>query len=285
MSSVSSVLFNIPAMIGHSQLRMHNRDAERAIQRMSTGMRINSAADDPLGNSISEDMRSQLRGMAQAQRNASEGASLLQVAEGSCAEITAVLQRMRELAVQCSNDTLSSAERNYLDNEFVGLRHEIARIAISSEFNGKNLLEGGLDSFSNPDQPGVLQIGANDQEYEDFLRVEIMPITVGSLGIEATGITTQASAAMAIDDLDAAIRSVSSVRSNLGALVNRLDNTTQMLMARSSDLQKAESDIRDTDYAMEATALSVKQILQQSSIAMLAQANSQPQSVLALFNK
>lgn len=280
---MSSILFNIPSLIGQSKLRVHNQDMSRSIERMSTGQRINRSSDDPLGNSISEEMRTQLRGMAQAKRNASEGAALLQIAEGACGEITDILQRMRELATQSSNDTLTSSERHYLDVELGGLRQELGRIASSTQFNGKNLLDGTTNSFSSASQPGVLHIGANDQEYEDFVRVHLMPITAGALGLELTGLSTQAGSVSAMTDIDLAIRSVSIIRSSLGALVNRMDHAVETLSEKSSDLQSVESKIRDTDFAKEMTDLTVKQILQQSSIAMLSQANSQPQSLLQLF--
>jgi len=280
---MSGILFNIPSMISQSKLRVHNQDLTRAITRMSTGERINSAADDPYGYSESEKMRGQLRGMAQAKRNASEGAALLQIAEGACGEITSILQRMRELAVQGANDTLSSSERHYLNEELSGLRQELNRIASSTEFNGKNLLDGSTGSFASLEHPGVLHVGPNDQEHEDFVSVNLMPITVGSLGIEDVGLTTQAGCGSAITELDLAIGSVGTVRSALGSLVNRMDHVVERLSLNSTDLQSEESSIRDADFAHEVTQMTLKQILQQSSIAMIAQANSQPQSVLSLF--
>jgi flagellin len=280
---MSSILFNIPSLISQSKLRMHNQDMMRSVQRMSTGQRINQSSDDPLGNSISEEMRTQLRGMAQARRNASEGAALLQIAEGSCSEMSSILQRMRELAVQGANDTMTSTERHYLNIEMSGLRHELDRISSASQYNGKSLLDGGEGSFASASNPGVLHVGANDQEHEDFVKVRILPLTAGTLGLQGVAIRSQAESVLALEDLDNAIRSVGTVRSNLGSMVNRMDHVAERLAENSNDLQSAESKIRDTDYAKEATALSVKQILQQSSIAMIAQANSQPQSVLELF--
>lgn len=280
---MSSILFNIPSLISQSKLRRHNAAIEKSIQRLSTGQAINQASDDPLGNSLSESMRAQLRGMSQAKRNASDGAALLQIAEGSCGQITEILQRMRELANQGANDTLTSTERSYLQIEFHGLQQEINRITSSTQFNGKNLLDGSTNSFSSLTKPGVLHFGPDNQEYEDFYKVNLMPVTVGSLGLLSTSVGTQGSCRGALDDIDMALQSINSVRSSLGALINRMDHVVERIDTRSADLQDTESKIRDTDFAKETTELAIKQILQQSSIAMISQANSQPQSVLQLF--
>lgn len=280
---MSSILFNIPSLISQSKLRVHVRDTERAMERLATGQRINRAADDPVGCTVSENMRSQLRGMTMASRNASEGAALLQIAEGACGEITTMLQRMRELAVQSSNDTLTSTERQYAQIEFAGLRQEINRISGGTQYNGKNLLDGSSLSFSSLSQSGVLHFGANNQEYEDYTEVNMAPVTSTTLGLDGSSVSTQAGSLAALAELDSALETLGAQRSKMGALVNRMDRAVENLSLKSNDLQTVESQIRDADFAKETTQMTLNQILQQSSIAMLAQANSQPQSVLELF--
>ncbi len=275
---------NVQSVMGQVKLRGYDRDMETSIQRMSTGNRINSSADDPYGISEANKMRHQVRSMEQAQRNGTEGNALLQIAEGGCEEITDILQRMRELAVQSSTDTLTSTERVYLQHEFSGLRQEVDRIAAGSSYNGISLLDGASGSFTSTGRPGVLQIGTYNQEYEDFLNVEIMPITVGSLGLADAELSTHEGAVTALDSLEAALASVNSERSKLGGLINHIDSAMENLALRKTDMEDFEGRIRDVDFAKESTAMATTQVLRQVSAAMIAQANAQPQSLLALLD-
>ncbi len=282
---------NITAMITSGSLQKNNDGLNASLQKLSTGLRINRAADDVAGLSVSEKIRTQVRGTSQAIRNANDGIALMNIAEGACNEVSAILQRMRELAIQSDNDTFSTTERGYLNQEFQSLMQEIQRIAQSTQYNGMTLLDGEAGSFGVlGGNNSILHIGANFNGGSilgtiDTLPVNIQPITLGALGMQQTGssITSRSAAFTSIALVDAAIKSVSTVRSNLGAVINRLDHAVKNLEIQETNMTSAESAIRDVDFAKEMTEFTRNQILTQSATSMLSQANQAPQRVLELL--
>jgi flagellin len=278
-------------MITGGSLRQNENGLNRSLERLSTGLRINRAADDVAGLSVSEKIRTQVRGTAIAMRNAGDGIALMNIAEGACNEVSEILQRMRELAIQSDNDTFSTIERSYLDQEFQSLMSEIQRISLSTQYNGMTLMDGGPSSFgAMGGANSILHIGANFNGGNilgtvDTLPVNIQPITLGALGLPmgSTSILDRNSAFAAIGQVDNAIRSVSTVRSNLGAVINRLEHGLKNLEIQNVNMTSAESTIRDVDFASEMTEFTRNQILSQSATSMLAQANSAPQRVLDLL--
>lgn len=283
---------NINAMITTSALRKNNTNLATSLERLSTGLRINRAADDVAGLSVSEKMRTQVRGTATASRNAGDGIALMNIAEGALNEVSAILQRMRELAIQADNDTFATTERGYLNQEFQSLMSEIQRIALSTQYNGMTLLDGGPSSFgTDGGANSILHIGANFNGGNilgtiDTLPVRIYPVTIGALGLGPTlaSLTSRNGAFAAIGTIDSAIKSVSMARSGLGAVINRLEHAVKNLDIQETNMQSAESTIRDVDFAKEMTEFTRNQILTQSATSMLAQANQTPQQVLSLLN-
>lgn len=282
---------NISAMITQSALGHQQETMAKSIEKLSTGLRINRASDDAAGLSVSEQLRSQVRGMDRAKANASDGIALLQIAEGAANQISAILQRMRELAVQSSNDTLTTTERGYTNSEFQDLIREIQRISVATQYNGQTLLDGGATSFgSNGGVSSVLHIGANNNHGNatgttDTISVAIDSLTVGALGITqtTTSITSHTAAFTVISTIDTAINSVNQMRSDMGTYINRLEYTIQNLNNQVANTQDAEGRIRDVDFASETTNFTKAQILTQSATSMLAQANQVPQGVMALL--
>jgi flagellin len=266
---------NIMALNTHRQLTANQFNGAKSIEKLSSGLRINRAGDDAAGLAISEKMRSQVRGLEQAQRNAQDGISLIQTAEGALNETHSILQRMRELAVQSANDTNTDADREALQAEVKQLISEVDRIAGDTEFNGQTLLSGGLATTG-----ATLQIGANkDQNIE----VKIADMSASALSVDTLSISGQASANTAIETIDAAIKDVSTERSSLGAYQNRLEHTINNLGTSAENLTAAESRVRDVDMAKEMMSFTKNNILTQASQAMLAQANMAPQGVLQLL--
>ena len=257
---------NIEAFNAHRQLAMTSERASKSMERLSSGYRINRAADDAAGLAISEKLRGQIRGLSQAQRNAQDGVSLVQTAEGSLNEVHSMLQRVRELAVQYQNGTLSTSDKAAITAEATQLASEIERIGSSADFNGIKLLDGSGGTIS-------FQVGANDG---DVIAVDTATLTdkVGSIDVSQTD---------AISAIDAAIGNVSSLRSSFGAVQNRLEHTLNNLATYQENLTASESRIRDVDMASEMVEFSKNQILQQAGTSMLAQANQAPQSVLSLL--
>lgn len=274
---------NIPALVTGQSLRNAGRRLAKSLEKLSTGLRINRAADDAAGLSISEQLRTQIRGLAMGNRNIQDGMSLLNIAEGALIEIEDMLQRLRELSIQAANDTLTSKERAYVNVEFGELKVEIDRIANGTQYNGQQLLNG--DTNSPWSTGGILHVGPNDNLTTDEIIITIGAITTGGLTIDGTNAipTTQTDAVAAISALDTALDSVNRLRADLGAKTNRLEHALNNQENQEQNMQAAESVIRDTDFASETTNFTRHQILQQSSIAMLAQANMIPQSVLSLL--
>jgi flagellin len=245
-------------------------------KRLATGLRITGAADDAAGLAISERLRAQVRSLDQARRNAADGISMVQTGEGALNEVGNILLRLRELAVQASNGTMSSTDRQTLDDEFAELVEEIDRIGRGTEFNGIKLLDGSATTV-------VFQIGMGIADGTDRLAAGLSAVLATSLGLDVLGVTNVGNARSSLSAIDSAIDSVSSVRGRFGAMQNRLESTIRYLGVQAENLMAAESRIRDVDIARETAELAKDQILQQASIAVLAQANSQPQLALRLL--
>jgi flagellin len=270
---------NLQAMNAHRQLVTNNTAQSKSLEKLSSGYRVNRAGDDAAGLSISEKMRSQIRGLNQASRNAQDGISLIQTAEGAMNETHSILQRMRELAVQAANDTNVTADRTAITNELAALTTEIDRIAGSTTFNGVKLLDGSVGTT-----PLTLQVGANPTTFESMgIVIATMTYTALNLAGVSGGVSNNAGALVAIDTVDTAIGQVSAARSQLGAFQNRLEHTIANLDNSAENLQAAESRIRDVDMAKEMMNYTKNNILIQASTAMLAQANQSPQGVLQLL--
>ncbi len=275
------VQHNMTALNANRQLNITNGSIAKKTEKLSSGYRVNRAADDAAGLSISEKMRAQIRGLDQASSNAQDGISLIQTAEGALNEIHSVLQRMRELTVQAANDTNVTADRRAIAKEIRALTSEIDRIATQTEFNTMKLLSG---SFSGK----VLQVGANGSQ---TISLKISAMTASKLGVSASKIAGAISKSGAtgkditklISVVNKAISKVSLQRSALGALQNRLEHTIANADNMAENLQSAESKIRDANMADEMVAYSSFSILQQAGQSMLAQANQSTQGVLSLL--
>jgi flagellin len=286
-------------MTSSSALYQVNQAVNSSLEKLSTGLRINRASDDAAGLGVSETLRSQVNGTAQATRNAQDGIAAINIAEGAANEVSAILQRMRELAVQSANDTLTSSERVYTNTEYGQLKSEIDRISNVTNYNGMKLISSAgtssNDRFGIHGTGSALWVDANAVYGSDSITITIDTLSTTSLGAGAQSggvknlassyVTSQSSAVGAIQSLDESIGSVNLMRSNMGAFVNRLDHAINNLSLSNTNQQAAESQIRDVDFATETTQFTKNQILMQSSTAMLSQANVLPQSVLSLLNK
>ncbi len=268
---------NIESLNAYRNLNTTNRAMSRSLERLSSGFRINRAADDAAGLAISEKMRSQIRGIGQAVRNAQDGISLIQTAEGALNETHAILQRMRELAVQAATETYEAGDVATLQEEITELVEELDRIANNTEFNQKTLLDGSL-TLEGEGEGLTIHIGANAGQ---SIVVGIDDMSASELGIDMVNVAEDAGAA--ITAISAAIDDVSSQRSTLGAVQNRLEHTITNLEVAAENLTGAESRIRDVDMAAEMMEFTKNQILTQAGVAMLAQANMAPQAVLQLL--
>ncbi len=276
---------NISALVTQGSLYKANKAMGSSIEKLSTGLRINRASDDAAGLAISENLRTQIRGVNQAQRNAQDGIAALNVAEGAANEISDILQRMRELAVQSSNETLTDTERSYTNQEFSALINEIDRIAGVTNYNNQKLISSDADRFGEGSAGSALWIDANANRGVDSISVTIDTLTSESLNIETSthNLNTQTASVAAISALDSAISSVNSMRADIGAYVNRLEHAVNSLVISETNQTAAESQIRDVDFAVETSKFVKSQILSQSGTAMLSQANMVPQSVLSLL--
>jgi flagellin len=248
----------------------------RNYQRLSTGLRIATAADDAAGLAISERLRSQVRSLSQASRNANDGISLVQVGEGALNEVSNILVRLRELAIQSASGSSSTADKNTIREEFDSLVNEINRIAQSTEFNGIKLLDGSASTVT-------FQVGINTSVGIDSLNVTLTPALSTTLGLSSVNVGSNGSTTFAIAQIDSAINQVSQLRGRFGSLQNRLQSTIANLGVAGESLSAAESRIRDVDVAYETAELTRNNILQQASISILSQANGQPQSALQLL--
>ena len=256
-------------------MNMQNVQVMRSMERISSGLRINRAADDPAGLAISEKMRAQIRGLSMAARNIQDGISMFNTAEGALNETHAMLQRMRELSVQATNGTLTDSDRGALSLEFEELKKEITRISKDTEFNTKPLLDGSRTSVK-------IQAGANAGQSIEFA---IGDMSADMIGLKDASIATQGDADKAIGKLDDAIKAVSSERSKMGAYVNRLEHAYNNTLVMGENLTAAESRIRDVDIAKEMMALTKANILLQAGQYVLALHMQQAQSVLQLLKQ
>jgi flagellin len=274
---------NIASLNAQKNLSRSQASLERSLDKLSSGLRITRAGDDAAGLAISESLRAQIRGLQQAERNANDGISVIQTAEGALNETANILIRMRELAVQsASTGSISDSERAFLQNEFSALQSEITRIALSTKFGGAVLLDGSLSGSGNALQ---FQVGIFNDAAVDRISLEIGNATASGLNIHASAATiaTSSGAQNALSTIDSAIASVSRLRGDLGAAQNRLQSTINNLQASTENLSAANSRIRDADIAAETAALTRAQVLQQAGIAVLAQANLSSQAALALL--
>ena len=274
---------NVMALNASNMLVGNQSAVQKSIGKLSSGLRINGAADDASGLAISEKMRSQIRGLNQAESNAQDGISLIQTAEGALQQTTDILQRMRELVVKAENDgVLTPEDKTAVEVELQSLTTEIDRISKSTTFNGKTLLDG---SRSTEATQLSFKIGGNTYSC-DTLGITIGSMTTKSLGVSgvATAVTTSVgAAAKALTSIDNAIKAVSKQRAQLGAVQNRMEYAIENLSTTAENLTSAESRIRDVDMASEMVNFTKNNILQQSAMSMLAQANQQPQQILSLL--
>jgi flagellin len=269
---------NVQSISSQRALKSSVRDQNKALNKLSTGSRINTAGDDAAGLAISENLKANIRGSQQASRNAGDGLSMIQTAEGGMNEVSNILVRLRELSVQASSDTIGDQERKFTDLEFQQLTTEIDRIANSSTFNGKELLTGNGEKLE-------FQVGVNDNETTDRVSYDpsLTNITADDLGVASLGITSKADAQENLSKLDKAIETVNGSRASLGALQNRLQSTINNLEVRVENLSAANSRIRDADVAVESSKLQKANILTQAGTTVLAQANVSKQAALKLL--
>lgn len=267
---------NILAINSHRALKNIGTMQSKASTRLSSGQRINSAADDAAGLAISEKMRGQIRGLDMASKNAQDGISMVQTAEGGMTEISNMVQRIRELTVQAANDSNESEDKDKIASEVSQLTEEITAMAGKVEFNGKKLIDGSYSTTKIH-----LQVGANSGQKIEF---NIGSLKASSLGLNALSYSGGGDTISSqLTDIDKAISQISTQRSNLGATQNRLEYTIKSLDNSSENLAAAESRIRDTDMAKEMMNLTKSNVLQQASTSMLAQANQAPQNILKLL--
>ena len=272
------VQHNLTAANTNRQLGITTNGLQKSTEKLSSGYKINRAADDAAGLSISEKMRNQIRGLNKASDNAQDGISLVQTAEGALNEVHSMLQRMSELAVQASNGTNASQDRTALDNEVQQLKTEIERVGTTTQFNKMHILTGEFSSNNEK----TLQVGAN-QDQVITIAISALTSTVGSALDATVKVGTASAAQSSITIIQNSITNLSALRSKLGALQNRLEHTVANLDNISENTQSAESRIRDTDMAEEMVQYSKNNILQQAGQSMLAQANQANQGVLSLL--
>ena len=269
---MSVINTNVSALSAQNALRTNARSMSTNMEQLSTGSRINSAKDDAAGLAIGQSMTSQVRGLNMAVRNINDGVNMMQTAEGAMIEQSNMLQRMRELAVQSANGTVSTAQRSYLNTEFQALTSQIGNIASQTTWNGTNLMSATA-TFS-------FQAGASSGQ---TISVVVTEMSTSSLGISTASISSASVASSAIATLDTALNSINSQRATIGAGINQMTYAADNMSNIAANVTASRSTIMDTDYATASTNLAKNQIIQQAATAMLAQANQQPQSVLSLL--
>jgi flagellin len=269
---------NIQALAAQRYLGINHENQNRSLERLSSGSRINRAGDDAAGLAISERLKANIRSMKQASRNANDGISLVQVAEGAMNETSNILVRLRELSIQTASDTIGDLERSFVDKEVQHLKEELDRIANSTEFNGTKLLNG-----TSP--PLDIQVGIYNNEKLDRFIFDSpnRNVTLSALNLDSISSASKESSQQNLELLDAALNKVNENRASLGALQNRLGSTINNLAIYRENLEAANSRIRDTDMAEETTELTKNNILTQSTISVLGQANMNPQVALKLL--
>ncbi len=269
---------NVSSISAQRTLGVNNREAESNLAKLSSGTRIAKSADDAAGLAISEKMKASIRSMKQADRNANDGISMVQTAEGGLNEVSSILTRMRELSIQTSSDTVGDSERAMTNLEYQNLKLELERISQVTEFNGKKLLDGSGDKYD-------FQIGVNNDQFQDRIsyQSDMVNSKLDSLGVAELDVSTKDGSQQALASLDSAIEKVSGSRAFLGAIQNRLVSTSNNLQVTGENLSAANSRIRDVDYA-EATATKAKNdILASAGTSVLAQANMSGQNALKLI--
>ncbi|MGQ9689294.1 MAG: flagellin N-terminal helical domain-containing protein [Desulfobaccales bacterium] len=287
---------NLMAMSAARYLGVSYNRLSTSVARLSSGLRINSAADDAAGLAIREVMRTDIRVLNQGVRNANDALSLIQTADGALSVIDEKLSRMKELAEQAATGTYTSAQRLIMDSEYQAMASEITRIAMATDFNGVKLLDGSLSGTGLDGSYGnqmKIHFGTGNASAEDYYYIRIDEATASALGVgnaisagtAGYTISTQSAAQNALEAIDSAISIKDNIRANLGALANRLANTVSNLTIQAENLQAAESRISDVDVATEMTEFVRNQILTQAAVAMLAQANSLPQLALTLIGR
>jgi len=269
---------NITALNAQRTLYGNRITADRSMARLASGNRINQASDDAAGLAISERLKGQIRGLRQANRNANDGISLVQVAEGGLTEVSNMLIRLRELGVQASSDTLGDTERGFLDVEYQQLKSEVQRITDSTNFNGYDLLNGTGGKMD-------IQVGVHNDAFQDRISFDsgAANATLEALGLAAETVSSKNSAQLSLGTIDTALTSVNAIRANLGALQNRLQSTSSNLLVADENLSAANSRIRDTDVASETSEMTRSNILLQAGVSVLGQANQSQQLALKLL--
>ncbi len=269
---------NVTSLAAQRTLGQNNTDKAKTLGKLSSGTRIVRSADDAAGLAISEKLKAQVRSTNQAERNANDGISMIQTAEGGLNEISNILIRLRELSIQSASDTVGDTERKFTDLEYQNLKQEIERVSQVTEFNGKKLLNGAGDSYD-------FQIGINNDEFQDRISfdTELLNAGISNLGVDGLSVGSKESAQEGLASIDAAIQTVSGQRAELGAKQNRLTSTINNLQVSSENLEAANSRIRDTDYAAETAKKTKLDILTNAGTSVLAQSNSQGQAALQLI--
>ena len=269
---------NVPSLSAQRTLGENNIKKENTLAKLSSGSRINRSADDAAGLAISEKLKGQIKSLNQANRNANDGISMIQTAEGGLNETSNILIRMRELAVQSASDTVTDKERAFTDLEYQNLKKEIQRISQVTEFNGKKLLDGSAEKYD-------FQIGINNNQFEDRITYDGNMINSGvsNLGVAELGVENKDGAQQSLAKLDNAIQAISGQRAELGAKQNRLASTVTNLQVTTENLSAANSRIRDTDYAQASAQNTKLNILTQAGTSVLGQANASAQTALKLI--
>lgn len=269
---------NVASINAQRTMTTSQREVQKSFAQLSSGSRITKAADDAAGLGISENLKSQIRSFSQASRNANDGISLVQVAEGGLGEVSNILTRMRELGIQASSDTIGDHERKYVDTEIQQLKAEVERISQSTAFGDSNLLNGTGSKFD-------IQVGVNNDSFKDRISFDSSALnsTAGELGIDGLDFTSKDGAQEALKTLDDAQRKVTGYRANIGALQNRFQSTVENLGVQHENLSAANSRIRDTDIAASTAEAAKNTILMNASASVLAQSNQIPQLALKLL--
>ena len=281
---MTAINTNVNSLVTQGALRKNQADMSTSMTRLSTGLRINTAADDAAGMAIASRMTAQINGLNQAVRNANDAVSMIQTADGATVEISNMFQRMRELAVQSLNGTMSTADKAALDTEFQALLSEVERVADNTQWNGRNVLDGSVDGT---DTFVTFQIGANSSQsvtlaFSDF-QTDTGADSVYEADISTMDITDETNAGTALTTLTSAINKVNAKRAEFGSTVNRLGYAIDNLSNVALNAEASRSRVQDADYGQETSELARTQIIQQAGTAMLAQANALPQTVLALL--
>ena len=270
---------NVTSLAAQRTLGVNNTEQSSTLGKLSSGTRIVKAADDAAGLAISEKLKAQIRGVNQAERNANDGISLIQTAEGGLNESSNILVRLRELAVQSASDTVGDPERKFTDLEYQNLKQEMERISQVTEFNGKKLLDGSGDKFD-------FQVGINNDDFQDRIKYDAAKqnSSLAALGVDELTVASKEGSQASLAKIDTAIQNVSGQRAELGAIQNRLTSTINNLQSSSENLSAANSRIRDTDFAAESAKNTKMNILTAAGTSVLSQANAQGQSALKLLS-